>query len=135
MLALTARTSTSYISGSFDSVAAFRAALIEKFIRGFKARTDVEMEFQLIAESVSDPDVFSAVKAAFDGRESLFAEILSSFMDRKLISKTYVPAHGARRLNAIFVGSLTRNYFLNDDRSCLAGELIDAEFALMGLSE
>jgi TetR/AcrR family transcriptional regulator, transcriptional repressor of aconitase len=131
MLALTGRAGATYLAGTFDTLGDFRKALTDKLNRGNEATNDLEMEFQLIAESVSDLEIRSAVKATIVRREELFTEILSSLKQRGLISKDYNPAHGARRINAIFLGAFTRNYFLNDDTNTLTTELIDAEFAFM----
>jgi TetR/AcrR family transcriptional regulator, transcriptional repressor of aconitase len=131
MLALSGRAGATYLAGTFATLADFRTALTEKLNRSTDATSDLEMEFQLIAESVSDPEIRSAIKTAIDKREELFAEILSSLKQQGWISKAYDPAHGARRLNVIFLGAFTRNYFLNNDTNTLSTELIEAEFAHM----
>lgn len=131
ILALTEQLNAAYLPGQFDSLEAFRAAFNLKLVEARNALGAVEMDFQLFAEAVSDPEVHASVRSSFEQREAFLQDILSSLQKKGKIAKTYDPRHGASRLNVLLLGAITRNYFLTADKYFSLTDSIEAEFALM----
>lgn len=131
MLAMTSQVGQDYLNGPFKTVESFKAAITTKIVHSSLARRDVEMEFQLIAESISDPKIRLFIERALKRREKYFADTLTSLQKGGLIASDYDVGSGARRLNTIMMGAFCRNYFLDEGDKQGSQIIVDMEFALM----
>ena len=131
MLAMTSQVGQDYLNGPFKSVESFKAAVTTKIKQASLAHRDVEMELQLIAESISDPKIRLFIEGALKRREKYFADTLTSLQEGGLIASDYDVDSGARRLNTIMLGAFYRNYFLGEADGQDSQTVVDMEFALM----
>lgn len=114
-----------------ETVGQFAELLAMMLSRAVASRADLEMELQLLAQAVSDDKVGDFVRGTIAKREQSFLRFLRSLEEKGQLAQDYDPVAGARRIDALLVGMLVKNYYNADQDRAVTSGVFDAELALM----
>ena len=131
ILALGDQIGADYFGEPIDTLDAFKKALIKKVRTAAIAREDAELEFQIFAEAVTDPDMRERVVATTWEREKYFERLLTGLKKKGELAPDYDPHAGAKRINALLLGIMSRNSFLEEKGEILLEDGLEPEFAIM----